>query len=175
MEQETNINNIQNFALFALAFGVLLTVSAIISGASLLIALGRGILIHTIQDIRANVVRFIFSFIVPLIGGIILIFAGLKLTRIDRHMLKKDMVRSSRRKKARQKEQMLNVFLKGEEKKIMEMLKNEPKGTIQSDIVIRTGYSKVKVHRLLKSLEAKGLIKRGRLGITNRVLINNGN
>ena len=38
--------------------------------------------------------------------------------------------------------------------------------------MIKSGYSKVKAHRILKSLENKNLIRRGRFGITNKVMLN---
>jgi len=51
-------------------------------------------------------------------------------------------------------------------------VRSNPKGILQSDLVIKTGYSKVKVHRVLKKLEVNDLIRRGRSGITNKVFIN---
>ena len=67
---------------------------------------------------------------------------------------------------------MLRVLLSEDERRIVELVKGRPDGVLQSDLVIKTGYSKVKMHRILKSLENKGLVKRGRFGITNKVIIN---
>jgi hypothetical protein len=48
----------------------------------------------------------------------------------------------------------------------------EAEGTIfQSDLVEKTGFTKVKVTRLLDKLEGKGIIERKRRGMTNVVLL----
>ena len=134
-------------------------------------ALGKGILIRTLADVRTNVVRIFFDFLVPLAGGIVLMMAGLRLLKFDRSMLEKSITSTSKKRVVQQKEQILSVFLSDDEKRVMELVKSDADGSLQSDLVIKTGYSKVKMHRILKSLENKGLIKRGRFGITNRVLI----
>ncbi|MGI0100655.1 MAG: helix-turn-helix transcriptional regulator [Candidatus Micrarchaeaceae archaeon] len=172
MNQNAKYKSLQNFSVFAISVGVLLILAAIISGVSIGIALGRGVLIHTVSDIRDNVVRFIFSFVIPLIGGIVLIYTGLGLLKVDRDMANRSFDFRSRKRVVRQKEHMLDVFLNDDEKRVMEMLKGDPRGSLQSDVVIKTGYSKVKVHRILKMLERKGLIRRGRLGITNKIIVN---
>ena len=63
-------------------------------------------------------------------------------------------------------------FLRDEEKKVFVEIKN--KGEIlQNDIVLRTGLSKVKITRILSSLERKNLITRERYGLTNTVKLKN--
>lgn len=171
MEQKAKYKSAQNFAIISVSMGILLVVVAIISGTSIFVALGKGILIKTLNDVRTNVVRIFFDFLVPLAGGIVLIMAGLRLLKYDRSLLEKNIVSSNRKRAVQQKEEILSVFLNSDEKKVMELVKNDTDGSLQSDLVIKTGYSKVKMHRILKSLENKGLIKRGRFGITNRVLI----
>jgi len=173
MEQRARHKSSQNLAILAISVGILLIVVSLISGTSIFVALGTGILIKTLADVRTNVVRIFFDLLVPLTGGIVLVVAGRRLLKIDGAMLEKSMVSDSRKKIVQQKEQILEVFLNSDEKKVMELIKHDPDGSLQSDLVIKTGYSKVKMHRILKSLENKGLIKRGRFGITNRVLINN--
>jgi uncharacterized membrane protein len=172
MEQKAKYKSSQNFATLAVSMGLLLIVVAIISGTSIFVAFGRGILIRTLADVRTNVVRIFFDFLVPMAGGIILVLAGLRLLKMDREIFHKSIKSDSKKKVTEQKEQILNVFLSNDEKKVMELIKNDPDGALQSDLVIKTGYSKVKMHRILKSLENKSLIKRGRFGITNRVLVN---
>lgn len=61
--------------------------------------------------------------------------------------------------------------LSNEERKIMHLIL-ENNGTIfQSEIVEKTGFSKVKVTRLLDKLEGKQLIERRRRGMTNVVIL----
>ncbi len=49
----------------------------------------------------------------------------------------------------------------------------EAEGTIfQSDLVEKTGFTKVKVTRILDKLEGRGLIERKRRGMTNVVILN---
>ena len=67
---------------------------------------------------------------------------------------------------------MLNVMLNGDERKVLDLIKERPNGALQSELVIKSGFSKVKMHRMLKKLEAKELITRGRFGITNKVFLN---
>jgi uncharacterized membrane protein len=114
----------------------------------------------------------VFGVLIPLAGGIVLIMAGFRILKLDREHDKNEIISSSMKSAVQQKEKILDVFLSKDEKTIMELLKKEPDGgALQSDLVIKTGYSKVKMHRILKSLEFKGLVKRGRFGITNKVLI----
>jgi len=172
MEQSRRYKSMQTSAVAAISIGVLLIVAAVVSGLTIVVALGKGILIHTFSDVRSNVVRIVFEFIIPFIGGIALIICGLKLLRLDREYAHKEVVSDTRKSAARQKEKMLDTFLNAHEKRVMELLKSGNEGALQSDLVVKTGYSKVRMHRILKSLENKGLIRRGRFGITNRVFVN---
>ncbi|MEM4554969.1 MAG: MarR family transcriptional regulator [Candidatus Anstonellaceae archaeon] len=58
-----------------------------------------------------------------------------------------------------------------EEKKIIDILKENDGSVFQSDIKNKLGYSKVKVTRLLDKLEQKGIIERKRRGMANLVLL----
>jgi uncharacterized membrane protein len=61
--------------------------------------------------------------------------------------------------------------LKPNEKQVLEQV-IEAKGTVfQSEIVEKTEFSRVKVTRVLDSLEGKGLIERKRRGMTNVVVL----
>jgi uncharacterized membrane protein (DUF106 family) len=67
-------------------------------------------------------------------------------------------------------EKLLKTLAK-DEKQIMEKI-IESEGTIfQSELVEKTGFSKVKVTRLLDKLEGKGLIERMRRGMTNVIIL----
>lgn len=60
-------------------------------------------------------------------------------------------------------------LLEPDERKIIEtIIDNEGKSS-QSDIVKKTGISRVKVSRILKKLEQKGIIKKSQNGMTNIV------
>lgn len=171
MEQKVEYKSVQSFALLAISIGVLLVLAGLIAGANIFVALGDGILIHTLNDVRTNVIRFFFSFLIPLIGGIVLIFSGLKLLNVDRMKLQRSIIAKTKRKVIQQKEHIISVFLTNDEKKVIGLIKEKNDGVLQSDLVIKTGYSKVKMHRILKGLENRGIIKRGRFGITNKVLL----
>ena len=61
--------------------------------------------------------------------------------------------------------------LEEDEKKIAAMLKNSGNLMFQSELVEKTGHTKVKMTRILDKLEAKGLIERRRKGMTNLVFL----
>jgi uncharacterized membrane protein len=61
--------------------------------------------------------------------------------------------------------------LDSEELKIMNLVIEHKGSVFQSEIVDSTGFGKVKVTRILDSLEAQGLIERKRRGMTNIVMI----
>lgn len=61
--------------------------------------------------------------------------------------------------------------LNKEERDIMNLVLENKGSLFQSEIVEKSGLSKVKVTRLLDNLEGKGLIERKRRGMTNIVLI----
>jgi len=60
-------------------------------------------------------------------------------------------------------------FLKDDERKVVEVLRNSGNESLQKDIVKDTGFSKIKTHRILARLAERGLITAQRQGKTNRV------
>ncbi len=58
-----------------------------------------------------------------------------------------------------------------EEKRIYSLLKGGNGSKYQTDIIRETGYSKVKVTRILDRLEGKGIIERRRRGMTNVIFL----
>ena len=60
-----------------------------------------------------------------------------------------------------------------EEQKIMNLLLDNKGSIFQSQIAEQTGFDKVRVTRLLDSLEVRGVIERRRRGMTNIVLLKN--
>ena len=61
--------------------------------------------------------------------------------------------------------------LSEEEKYVLDKLIEFEGSMLQSEIVEKTNYSKVKVTRILDKLEARGLIERKRRGMTNLVVL----
>lgn len=58
-----------------------------------------------------------------------------------------------------------------EEKRFYALLKGGNGSKYQTDIIRETGYSKVKVTRILDRLESKGIIERRRRGMTNVIFL----
>ena len=58
-----------------------------------------------------------------------------------------------------------------EEKKIIEILNSREGSVYQSDLIKETGFSKVKITRVLDKLESKGIIERRRRGMTNAIFL----
>ena len=162
---------LHKLAIFSVSIGTLLIVAALVSGVTALIAfMNGGILIHTFNDIRTYIVRILFSLVVPIVGGVTLMFVGLRLLDLDKDALLMHAEMAGRTNSRKVIRDRLNVMLSNDEKAVMGLLDGNPKGELQSDIVIKTGYSKIKTHRILKGLEQKGFIRRGRAGITNKVI-----
>ncbi len=61
--------------------------------------------------------------------------------------------------------------LDDEEKKIVEKIKEKEGSIYQSDLIKETGYSKVKITRILDKLESKGILEKKRRGMTNIVVL----
>jgi len=72
-------------------------------------------------------------------------------------------------KKKIDKNSLLN-FLEGDERKVMELL-IEKKEITQAEIVRKTNLSKVKVFRILKRFENRGLIEKSSIGKTNMIIL----
>jgi len=69
------------------------------------------------------------------------------------------------------KKAMLDIFLLPEEKKVMEEIEREGGSIKQNEIVRNTGFSRVKVHRIIKNLEKKNLIMKQQYGMTNKIAL----
>jgi len=61
--------------------------------------------------------------------------------------------------------------LTSDEKKLLKYVKDKDGTIFQSELVDKTGYTKVKVTRILDRLEGKSLIERRRRGMTNVVIL----
>lgn len=61
-----------------------------------------------------------------------------------------------------------------DERKIFNMIKGADGAILQSDLLEKSGFTKVKVSRVLDKLEGRGLVERRRRGMTNLVLVRQG-
>ncbi|MBI2652703.1 winged helix-turn-helix transcriptional regulator [Candidatus Woesearchaeota archaeon] len=100
----------------------------------------------------------IIPLVVNLFGALISILAGLSLVSILRSKeskeLKKDVIES--------------MVLPDEKLVIRELEKNNGELT-QSELVRKTGLSKVKVHRIVKRLESLEIVSKYPYGVTNKI------
>ncbi len=65
----------------------------------------------------------------------------------------------------------LPANLSPNERTVVELLRQSDNIALQGDLVQRTGFSKVKVSRVLDHLEARGLVERRRRGMSNVVIL----
>lgn len=61
--------------------------------------------------------------------------------------------------------------LENEEKKVFSELTKNDGSVFQNDLINTTGFSKVKVSRILDKLETKGIVERRRRGMSNIVIL----
>jgi len=69
------------------------------------------------------------------------------------------------------KKAILDVFLLPEEKKVLGEIEKYGGSLKQSEIVKSTGFSRVKVHRVIRNLENKNLIIKQQYGMTNKIVL----
>jgi uncharacterized membrane protein len=69
------------------------------------------------------------------------------------------------------KKAILDVFLLPEEKKVLSEIEKYGGTLTQSEIVKTTGFSRVKIHRIIKNLEKKNLIMKQQYGMTNKIIL----
>jgi hypothetical protein len=75
-------------------------------------------------------------------------------------------------KRGKAKAEEVEEFLLENEKKVVQELEKEHRKELwQKQIQLRTGLSKVKLSRVLKNLEARGLIKKINFGKTNKIIL----
>ena len=123
-----------------------------------------GIENNTSMNQRIEVPRF-NQFYAPdrliyLLGGFMFIVAGITIWYMMREKEIKDI-----------EEKLTDTFLLPEEREIISELKKTNYESTQSELVRKTGFSKVKVHRILNKLEKRGIVKRHEYGMTKKVLL----
>jgi len=82
----------------------------------------------------------------------------------------KELVRSLKRKEKPQYDVVL-PFLREEERAVFSLLRENKGELLQNAIVLKTGYSKVKVARIVARLERKNVVVKERHGLTNRIKV----
>ncbi len=97
------------------------------------------------------------------LSGVIGIFGGI-LVLTSKRMEKITIKKTERIKKTLK-------TLKRNQKKIYDLVESSDGAIFQSEIVEKTGFSKVKVSRTLDKLEGKGLVVRRRRGMSNIVIL----
>ncbi len=120
---------------------------------------------------QTNISIGIMIFVVLI--GLYLIFFGQEERIVTRTVTKVKKIHEQIEPKKITKENFQKVLdeLEEDEKNVFEKI-IESKGTIfQSDLVEKTGFTKVKVTRILDKLEGKALIERKRRGMTNVVIL----
>lgn len=120
-------------------------------------------------NFQTNISIGIMIFVVLI--GIYLIFFG-KEEKIV-HVTKIKKIKEQLEPKNITKENYKKILdaLEADEKSVFEKI-IENKGTIfQSDLVEKTGFTKVKITRILDKLEGKHLIERKRRGMTNIIIL----
>tara|TARA_Y100000310_G_C20229991_1_gene599792 strand:+ start:29 stop:508 length:480 start_codon:yes stop_codon:yes gene_type:complete len=81
---------------------------------------------------------------------------------------KEIIIKKIKERKKRKKKDL--AMLKPDEKKVMNLVAKE-KTIFQADVSEKTGFSKVKITRILDRLEGKDFIERKRRGMTNIVIL----
>ncbi len=143
---------------------------ALIRGSIMLIAFLNGVPLHTFRDISVNVLNVAFDFVIPLIGGIMLVAAGVVITNTRQDTYSTTKRRAYTQKLKTQKYSIIGKMLNDNDRAILSLL-SKSNTMLQSDIVSLSGFSKVKVHRILRKLENMGIVKTSRFGITNRIIL----
>ena len=75
-------------------------------------------------------------------------------------------------KEDKSKDSLITNLLKSNEKIVYHEIKNSRNNSIlQNELVLKTNLSKVKITRIIRRLELKGLIIKERHGLTNKILL----
>ncbi|MFH1637383.1 MAG: MarR family transcriptional regulator [Candidatus Woesearchaeota archaeon] len=83
----------------------------------------------------------------------------------------KIVIKTIRKKEKKKDYSAIVRKLKGDEKTVIKQVVKAEGTIFQSDLVDKTGLTKVKMTRILDKLEGKGIIERRRRGMTNVVIL----
>ncbi len=160
------------FAVIVASVGAILVFAAIIKGAVMFIAFLKGYYqITSIRDLSINVIGIAFNFIMPLVGGSLLLMSGNMLFGLDKRLHTGRIRSEDKARSTQQKNAIVRNMLTSGERNLFEIIKEHNGQILQSDLVGMSGYSKVKVHRIIKNLENKNVVRRIRHGITNKIFL----
>lgn len=95
-----------------------------------------------------------------LLGGIVSIIAGITIWFLIREKEIKGI-----------KEQTADNLMLPDEKAVINYLKRSGFESTQAKLAKETGLNKVQVHRVLKRLEAKGIVQKHVYGLTNKIIL----
>lgn len=113
---------------------------------------------------RVSIVIMAFVLLI----GLYLVFFG----REERIVTKVKLVKEAGQKKlAKESYKKIIDALGADERKVFVELINSQGSIYQSDLIGKTGFTKVKVTRILDRLEGKGLVERKRRGMTNIIIL----
>jgi uncharacterized membrane protein len=123
-------------------------------------------------NFQTNVSIGVMVFVI-LVGIFLIFFAKDEKERIIETKVETKVIKEQVKPKKITKENYEKIMkdLNADEKIVLEKI-IEAEGTIfQSDLVEKSGFTKVKVTRMLDKLEGKGVIERKRRGMTNVVIL----
>ena len=111
---------------------------------------------------RTNPMNILFasSTLNFLVGGIVSLVSGLAIASLILKKSKKEITHK-----------VTNNLLLPDEKKIFGILAKNPDGLTQSKLTLESGLGKVKISRVVKKLEDKGLIEKHKYGATNKLFL----
>lgn len=118
-------------------------------------------------DFQTNVSIAIIIFVIMI--GIFLVLS--KEEKVERIIEKVVTPKAEPKKITKESYESVMKALDANEGKIMEIIIEEDGAIFQSALVDKSGFSKVKVSRILDKLEGKGMVERRRRGMTNMVIL----
>jgi len=114
--------------------------------------------IYILLEKTVSVVLLIFFIISVSSGLIILIISSLRILKLFQNIEKEEI--------------KINLdYLSDDEKFIINLILKNNGSMLQNKIVNESGMTKVKVSRIISSLESKGFIEKRRRGVTNEIII----
>jgi hypothetical protein len=112
--------------------------------------------------LEPEVSRFFYVIIfVSLFGSFVSIMAGLSILNLIRKKERKELTKG-----------VLDTVATPEEKLVIRTLNQNGGELTQSELVKRTGLSKVRVHRIVKRLESLKVVDKYSYGLTNKIKLN---
>jgi len=98
--------------------------------------------------------------LIMLMSGIVLLAGGISVWSLTREKEFKQA-----------KDRITHMLLLPEERMVLNELSKAGGEITQSQLVVKTSLSKVKVHRIVKGLEQKGVVRKFQYGLTNKIIL----